>query len=81
MLKRLSSLFLNHRVSKFRPTSSYFSMSRGLSTADTTADRTGSFDNYLKSMIKLNGPLTVAHYMREALSNPVWVSRSDALKN
>ena len=34
-----------------------------------------SLESYLKSKIKLKGPISVAEYMREVLSNPIYVRK------
>lgn len=62
MLKRF--LFVNRQLTKLVK----------YSTETTSSTSRGSFENYLKSKIKMNGPLTVASFMKEALLNPVWVS-------
>lgn len=67
MLKRVNNFFLRngHQILKSK---------RCFSSTTTNREGTAaSFENYLKSKIKMHGPLTVADYMKETLSNPVWV--------
>lgn len=65
MLKRFNVLIIDTlRNETFRN-------ARRLSSSASSSQ--GSFDNYLKSKIKMKGPLTVAEYMKEALGNPIWV--------
>lgn len=66
MLKRVNNFFL--RSGQILKSIRCFS-----STTTNKEERAASFENYLKSKIKMHGPLTVADYMKEALSNPVWV--------
>jgi hypothetical protein len=41
---------------------------------NTTNKSNLSLEDYLKAKIKIKGPITVAEFMREALSNPINVS-------
>lgn len=42
-------------------------------TTTTSHNGDSSFEGYLHAKIKLKGPITVADYMKEALTNPKWV--------
>jgi hypothetical protein len=38
-------------------------------------DKEGTLQSYLKSKIRMKGPITVSEFMKEALSNPYHVSK------
>ena len=75
MLKRVNNFFL--RNGQILKSKRCFSST----TKNTEGTAAASFENYLKSKIKMHGPLTVADYMKEALSNPVWVKSSNPKPN